>query len=98
MTGERLGNVGQQPDTERATSPQWKLELLSLPSVSARRGVARGFDAAYEDTSTLVLTSPGHHFVDIRFALGDSPHWRRELLVLCGDERGHFSSRGEEGR
>jgi hypothetical protein len=72
MTGERLGNIGQA-HAEPHGLPQWKHDLLSKPSVSARRGVARGFDAAYEDTSTLVLTSVGSWFIDIRFALGEDP-------------------------
>ena len=55
------------------TTPAWKLELLAAPSISVRRGVARSYGAAYEDTSTLVLTSAGRWFVDVRFALGDAP-------------------------
>jgi hypothetical protein len=39
------------------------------PSISTRRGIAWGFSPPYEDTSTLVLTSPAGRFVDIRFPL-----------------------------
>jgi hypothetical protein len=96
MTGERLGNIGQtQPESE--TQPQWKLDLLSTPSISVRRGVARGFDAAYEDTSTLVLTSRGRHFIDIRFALGDNPTGGDSYWAFAGTSEVTFPSAGRKG-
>jgi hypothetical protein len=95
MTGERLGNIGQsQSPTERR--PQWKLDLLSTPSISVRRGVARGFDAAYEDTSTLVLTSRGRHFIDIRFALGDNPTGGDSYWAFAGTSEVTFPSAGRK--
>ncbi|ETN42996.1 uncharacterized protein HMPREF1541_02154 [Cyphellophora europaea CBS 101466] len=42
---------------------------VRLPSISIRKGIAWGFSPPYEDTSTLVLTSPEGRFVDIRFPL-----------------------------
>lgn len=41
-------------------------------SISIRRGIAFGFSPPYEDTNTLVLTSPAGRFVDIRFPLSSS--------------------------
>ena len=38
-----------------------------LPSISIGQGIAWGFSAPYEDTNTLVLTSPDGRFVDVRF-------------------------------
>ena len=70
MTGERLGVIGRQDED---LTPDWKSMLLSKPSVSTRRGIAWGFRPPYEDTSTLVLTSNGNDFVDVRFSLrGDA--------------------------
>jgi hypothetical protein len=97
MTGERLGNIGQsQPPAE--AHPQWKLDLLSTPGISVRRGIARGFDAAYEDTSTLVLTSRGRRFVDIRFALGDSPTAGDSYWAFAGTSEVSFPSAGRKGQ
>jgi hypothetical protein len=39
------------------------------PSISVRNGIAFGFSPPYEDTTTLVLTSPAGRFVDLRFPL-----------------------------
>jgi hypothetical protein len=94
MTGERLGVIGQAPE---AQLPPWKRELLAKPSVSARRGIARGFDAAYEDTSTLVLTSAGSWFVDIRFALGQDPTGGASYWAFAGRSEVTFPGEGRKG-
>ncbi|KIY00543.1 uncharacterized protein Z520_03206 [Fonsecaea multimorphosa CBS 102226] len=71
MLGERLGTIGEvkkeEDKAEGAEFPQWKKDLLRKPSISIRKGIAWGYTPPYEDTDTLVLTSPKSSFVDIRF-------------------------------
>ena len=55
--------------TVSSPEPSWKSTLLSLPSISRRAGIARGYSPAYENTDTLVLTGTSGLFVDIRFSL-----------------------------
>jgi hypothetical protein len=43
-----------------------------MPSISARRGIAYGYSAPYENTDTIVLTAPSGRFVDLRFPLANS--------------------------
>ncbi|EXJ81028.1 hypothetical protein A1O3_07316 [Capronia epimyces CBS 606.96] len=71
MTGEKLGTIGQveEKGAKGADLPRWKKAFLEKPSISIRKGIAWGFSPPYEDTSTLVLTSPNAVFVDIRFPL-----------------------------
>lgn len=97
MTGERLGNIGRAPDPGPETLPQWKMELLSKPNVSERRGIAQGFDAAYEDTSTLVLTSAGSRYIDIRFALGEDPTGGASYWAFAGRSEVTFPGEGRKG-
>jgi hypothetical protein len=95
MTGERLGAIGPTPPAD--TLPQWKASLLAKPSVSARRGIARGFAAAYEDTATLVLTSRTSWFVDIRFALGQDPTGGASYWAFAGKSEVTFPGEGRKG-
>lgn len=97
MTGERLGAIGPTPPATTDTLPQWKASLLAKPSVSARRGIARGFAAAYEDTSTLVLTSRSSWFVDIRFALGQDPTGGASYWAFAGKSEVTFPGEGRKG-
>ncbi|KIX02397.1 uncharacterized protein Z518_08338 [Rhinocladiella mackenziei CBS 650.93] len=75
MTGEKLGTIGQVEgkSPRQGNLPQWKKDFLEKPSVSIRKGIAWGFSSPYEDTSTLVLTSPKSDFVDIRFPVQPDP-------------------------
>ncbi|KAI1618619.1 hypothetical protein EDD37DRAFT_274523 [Exophiala viscosa] len=66
MTGEKLGTIGKVEGKEQKL-PQWKRDLLQKPSISIRDGIAWQYSSPYEDTSTLVLTSPESVFVDLRF-------------------------------
>lgn len=65
MTGEKLGTIGDAVDQE--SMPEWKKSFLSTPSISVRKGIARGFNPPSEDTDTLVLTANSYKFVDVRF-------------------------------
>lgn len=47
--------------------------LLSMGSISIRKHIQWGAEPASEPTSTLVLTSPGRRFVDIRVFTAASP-------------------------
>ncbi|KIW32889.1 uncharacterized protein PV07_04402 [Cladophialophora immunda] len=72
MLGEKLGTIGKpekkaEDGAAEARLPQWKKDLLQKPSISVRKGIAWGYTPPYEDTDTLVLTSPQSSFVDIRF-------------------------------
>ena len=64
--------------------PDWQRALLSKPSISVRRGIAWGFNQAYEDTSTLVLTSTSSHYVDIRFSLKGDPTSGASFWAFAG--------------
>ena len=57
------------PQTTSSAESSWKSTLRSLPSISRRAGIARGYSPAYENTDTLVLTGTSGLFVDIRFSL-----------------------------
>ncbi|EXJ90575.1 hypothetical protein A1O1_03678 [Capronia coronata CBS 617.96] len=67
MTGEKLGTIGQVGTMTEL--PRWKKAFLEKPSISIRKGIAWGYSPPYEDTSTLVLTSPNAVFIDVRFPL-----------------------------
>ncbi|KAL2417571.1 hypothetical protein ABEF95_012256 [Exophiala dermatitidis] len=84
MTGEKLGTIGQVDKGKKDTNadadavhdddlPQWKRDFLQKPSISTRRGIAWGYSPPYEDTDTIVLTSPKAVFVDIRLPLRSAP-------------------------
>jgi hypothetical protein len=97
MTGERLGTIGVTPPVTTETPPGWKASLLAKPSVSTRCGIAWGFAAAYEDTSTLVLTSPSSWFIDIRFALGPDPTGGASYWAFAGKSKLAFPGEGRRG-
>ncbi|EHY53022.1 hypothetical protein HRR83_006139 [Exophiala dermatitidis] len=92
MTGEKLGTIGQVDKGKKdanadvdavqdAHLPQWKRDFLQKPSISTRRGIAWGYSPPYEDTDTIVLTSPKAVFVDIRFPLRPAPTDPVEPLI-----------------
>ncbi|KAL2429864.1 hypothetical protein ABEF95_012442 [Exophiala dermatitidis] len=92
MTGEKLGTIGQVDKGKKdanadvdavqdAHLPQWKRDFLQKPSISTRRGIAWGYSPPYEDTDTIVLTSPKAVFVDIRFPLRPAPTDPLEPLI-----------------
>ncbi|KAK4943015.1 hypothetical protein LTR10_017400 [Elasticomyces elasticus] len=66
MTGEKLGTIGNVQRKDQKL-PQWKKDFLKKPSISVREGIAWQYSSPYEETSTLVLTSPESVFVDLRF-------------------------------
>ncbi|OAP59928.1 hypothetical protein AYL99_04930 [Fonsecaea erecta] len=73
MLGERLGIIGTadkaKDKAEGAELPHWKKQFLQKPSISVRKGIAWSYTPPYEDTDTLVLTSPQSSFIDIRFPI-----------------------------
>jgi hypothetical protein len=91
MMGERLGTIGT---VTPPPPPGWKASLLAKASVSTRCGIAWGFAAAYEDTSTLVLTSPSSWFIDIRFALGPDPTGGASYWAFAGKSTVTFPGEG----
>ncbi|GFZ48288.1 hypothetical protein JCM24511_06036 [Saitozyma sp. JCM 24511] len=49
--------------------PLGSLASPSTPGIASRKGIAWGTSPPSEDSSVLVLTTPGRHYVDVRFAL-----------------------------
>jgi hypothetical protein len=49
--------------------PLGSLASPSTPGIASRKGIAWGASPPSEDSSVLVLTTPGRHYVDVRFAL-----------------------------
>jgi hypothetical protein len=89
MTGERLGTIGS---SGAESLPEWRRKLSSKPSISQRRGIARGFDPPYEDTDTLVLTSTHGRFIDIRFNIGEFPTAGDAYWAFSGTSNTTFPS------
>lgn len=97
MTGESLGTIGQVGSEAGSSVPSWKRKLLAKPSVSVRQGISLGFGSAEENTSTLVLTSIGSWFVDVRFALGDEPTNTGAFWAFAGKSEMSFPSSSSGG-
>jgi len=95
MTGESLGTIGQsqaEAKVDVESLPDWKRNLLFKPGISTRQGIAWGFSPAYEDTSTLVLTSRGSRFIDIRFTLDGDPTGGSAYWAFAGTSETSFPS------